>query len=117
MQSEIIVNVNSRETRVAIIEDGKLSEVMYERGENVVGNIYLGKVENVVPGLDAAFVNCGIDRNVFLHVSDAVEEEPTRQQMRHKMDGFPPIREVVMTTLYFRAPETTSQVRVGLRPT
>jgi ribonuclease G len=95
MASEIIVNVNSRETRVAILDDGRLAELLYDRGESVVGNIYIGKVENVVPALDAAFVDCGIDRNVFLHVSDAMEEEPTRQQMRHKMNGFPPIKEVV----------------------
>jgi ribonuclease G len=93
--SEIIVNVGHRERRVAILEDGKLAEIMYEREGSVVGNIYLGKVENVVPALDAAFVDCGIDRNVFLHVSDAMEEEPTRHQMRHKMNGFPPIKEVV----------------------
>ena len=95
MASEIIVNVNSRETRVAILDDGRLAELMYERGESVVGNIYLGKVENTVPGLDAAFVDCGIERNVFIHVSDAVEEEPSRHQMRHKMNGFPPIDQVI----------------------
>ena len=95
MASEIIVSANPRETRVAVIEDGKLADLMYEQEESVVGNIYLGKVENVVPGLDAAFVDCGIERNVFLHVSDAMETEPTRQQMRHKMNGFPPIKQVV----------------------
>ena len=95
MASEIIVNVDFRETRVAIIEDERLAEVMYEREDNVVGNIYMGRVENVVPGLDAAFVNCGIEKNVFLHVSDAMEVEPTREQMRHKMNGFPPIKQVL----------------------
>ncbi len=95
MPSEIVVNVNSRETRVAILEDGKLSEVMYEREGSLVGNIYLGVVENVVPALDAAFVDCGVEKNVFIHVSDAMEDEPSRKQMRHKMNGFPPIREVL----------------------
>lgn len=95
MGTDIVVNVHGRETRVAIVEDKKLVEVMYEREDSLVGNIYMGVVENVVPALDAAFVNCGVERNVFIHVSDAMEEEPSRQQMRHKMNGFPPIREVL----------------------
>jgi ribonuclease G len=94
-QSQIIVNVKSTETRVAILQGGRLAELMIEREKTVVGNVYLGRVENVVPALDAAFVDCGIDRNVFLHVSDAMEEEPSRAAMRRKMDSFPPIKQVV----------------------
>jgi ribonuclease G len=116
--TEIIVNVNPRETRVAILDDGKLSEIMYEREGSVVGNIYLGRVENVVPALDAAFVTCGIERNVFLHVSDAMEEEPTRQQMRHKMNGFPPIKEVVKNGDTFLVQVTKGPVELkGARAT
>ncbi len=95
MKTDIIVDVNPRETRVAIVEDGQLAEYKIEREEMVVGNVYMGRVENVVSGLDAAFVDVGIDRNVFIHVSDAVTEEPTRHQMRHKMRSFPPIGEVL----------------------
>jgi len=95
MATDIIVNAAAPRTRVAILEDGKLVELLLESEERVVGNIYLGRVENVVRALDAAFVNCGIERNVFLHVSDALEVEPTREQMRHKMEAFPPITEVV----------------------
>ncbi len=76
--SEIIVNVTPRETRVAIMEGGRLAELLVEREHTVVGNIYKGVVENVVPGLDAAFVNCGMERNVFLHVSDAVPYDPVK---------------------------------------
>jgi len=95
MSAEIVVNVSPTETRVGILEEGRLAELMYEREGSLVGNIYLGVVENVVPALDAAFVDCGVERNVFLHVSDALEEEPSRKQMRHKMNGFPPIKQVV----------------------
>jgi len=95
MKTDIIVDVNPRETRVAIVEDGQLAEYKVEREQEVVGNVYMGRVENVVRGLDAAFVDVGIDRNVFLHVSDALTEEPTRHQMRHKMGSLPPIGEVV----------------------
>jgi ribonuclease G len=95
MKTDIIVDVNPRETRVAILEDGQLAEYKIEREQMVVGNVYMGRVENVVSGLDAAFVDVGIERNVFLHVSDAVTKDPTRHQMRHKMDSFPPIGKVL----------------------
>ena len=95
MGTDIIVNVNGPRQRVAILEDGQLAELLLEGDSRVVGNVYLGRVENVVPGLDAAFVDCGIDRNVFLHVSDAMVTEPSRAQMRRKMESFPPIGEVV----------------------
>ncbi|MEN6645260.1 MAG: Rne/Rng family ribonuclease [Armatimonadia bacterium] len=95
METDIIVNVGHPRTRVAIMQDGRLAELLLEGEERVVGNIYMGKVENVVPGLDAAFVDVGIDKNVFLHVSDAMETEPSRAQMRKKMESFPPIKEVL----------------------
>ncbi|MCX7598012.1 MAG: Rne/Rng family ribonuclease [Armatimonadetes bacterium] len=63
---------------MAIVENGHLVELLCERGQAVVGNIYKGRVENVVPALDAAFVDCGIERNVFLHVSDAVPYDPIK---------------------------------------
>ncbi|MGQ9732543.1 MAG: Rne/Rng family ribonuclease [Candidatus Zipacnadales bacterium] len=95
MRKEIVVNVGHRETRVAIIEDERLAELKIERERDVLGNVYKGTVQNIVSGLDAAFVDCGLDRNVFLHVSDAVLEEPTRKMLRRKMDSFPPIEEVL----------------------
>jgi ribonuclease G len=95
MKRDIVVDVGPHETRVAILEDGQLAEYKIEREEEVVGNVYVGRVENVVRGLDAAFVEVGIERNVFLHVSDAMPEEPSRHQMRRKMGSFPPIGEVV----------------------
>jgi len=95
MHKEILVHVGRRETRVAIVEDGRLAELKIEREADVLGNVYKGTVENVVSGLDAAFVDCGLDRNVFLHVSDAVLEEPTKKMLRRKMESFPPIEEVL----------------------
>ncbi|MCD6359663.1 MAG: Rne/Rng family ribonuclease [Armatimonadetes bacterium] len=57
------------------MEDDQLTELMVEHGERIVGNIYKARVENVVPGLDAAFVDCGLNKNVFLHVSDLLPED------------------------------------------
>lgn len=82
MKIDIVVDVGPQETKVAIIEDDRLAEYKFEREQEVVGNVYLGRVENVVSGLDAAFVDVGIDRNVFLHVSDAMTKEPRRRNSR-----------------------------------
>ena len=84
MSEKIIVDVDEGQTRVAMLEEGRLAEVLYEQEEEerVVGNIYLGRVSDVVPGLDAAFVDCGIEKNVFLHVSDAIHPEPQNRSGR-----------------------------------
>lgn len=74
MSKEIIVNVDTRETRIALIESGKLVELNIEREERVVGSIYKCKVANVLAGMDAAFVDIGLERNAFLYVADVLPE-------------------------------------------
>src|SRR5206468_960841 len=74
--TEIIVNVSNRETRIAMLENGQLMEYRVEREERVVGSIFKGIVQNVLPGMDAAFVDIGLERNAFLHVGDIVPDEP-----------------------------------------
>ena len=72
MAKRIIVNVIPEETRMALVEDGLLLEVAVERTESsyMVGNIYKGRVENVLPGMQAAFINIGIGKNAFLYAGD-----------------------------------------------
>lgn len=72
MTKKIIVNVVPEETRMALIEDGALAEVAVERTHSghIVGNVYKGKIQNVLPGMQAAFVDIGRDRNAFLYVGD-----------------------------------------------
>ncbi len=72
MSEEILVNVTPRETRVAVVENGMLQELQIERASRrgVVGNIYKGRVQRVMPGMQAAFVEIGLDRAAFLHASD-----------------------------------------------
>ncbi len=67
MKKELIADVNQHEIRVALMEDGELSEIFIEaRGqERLVGNIYKGRVENILPGMQAAFVDIGLARNAF----------------------------------------------------
>ncbi len=80
MKREILINGNPRETRVAIIEDDQLVELMVDRPDvrRSVGDIYVGKVEAVLPGIQAAFVDIGTEKSAFLHASDLVysEDEP-----------------------------------------
>ena len=78
MSEEILVNVTPRETRVAVVENGMLQELHIERGSQrgVVGNIYKGKVQRVMPGMQAAFVEVGLERAAFLHANDIVRSSP-----------------------------------------
>jgi ribonuclease G len=80
MKREILINGNPRETRVAIIEDEQLVELLVDRPDarRTVGDIYVGKVEAVLPGIQAAFVDIGTEKSAFLHASDLVyaEDEP-----------------------------------------
>jgi len=69
---EILVNAGDLETRVAILENGELAELYIEREPRIVGNIYKGKVVNVVRGMDAAFADIGTERNAFLSVDDVI---------------------------------------------
>jgi ribonuclease G len=76
MKREILINAGLRETRVAILEDEKLVELLVDRPDNrrMVGDIYLGRVEAVLPGIQAAFVDIGTEKSAFLHASDLVRE-------------------------------------------
>lgn len=73
----LVINVDVAETRVALVEAGSLSELFIERTQDrsPVGNIYLGKVTRVLPGMQAAFIDIGLDRAAFLHVEDVVPQE------------------------------------------
>ncbi len=77
MKREILISATQREVRVAIIEDDQLVELQVDRPENkrMVGDIYLGKVEAVLPGIQAAFVNIGTEKAAFLHNTDLVYDE------------------------------------------
>lgn len=74
MSEEILINVTPQETRIAVVENGVLQEVNIERSRKrgLVGNIYKGTVSRVMPGMDAAFVDIGLEKAAFLHASDLV---------------------------------------------
>lgn len=72
MREELLVNVTPSEVRVAVVENGVLQEVFIERAsrKGIVGNIYKGRVSRVLPGMQAAFIDIGLERTAFLHISD-----------------------------------------------
>lgn len=87
MTQDILINWSPQETRVAVVEQGAVQEVHLERTleRGLVGNIYLGKVSRVLPGMQSAFIDIGLDRAAFLHVADlmpniAAKHAPQRQQ-------------------------------------
>jgi len=90
---EIIIDVGSGQTRVALLENKGLAEIYIERqrNERITGNIYKGRVENVLPGMQAAFIDIGLDKNAFLYVKDALpnayfEEDDEYADSKHYKD-------------------------------
>ncbi len=85
---ELLVSVDVGERRVAILEDGRVAEVYLERPErrSIAGNIYLGQVDNVLPGMEAAFVEIGLEKNGFLYVDEIVSPQLERGHGRKIQD-------------------------------
>ena len=80
MQQDILINWSPQETRVAVIEQGALQELQVERSleRGLVGNVYLGKVARVLPGMQSAFIDIGLDKAAFLHVADLMSSINSR---------------------------------------
>src|SRR5688572_17042329 len=102
MKREILITATPQETRVAILEDEVLAELMVDRPDatRLVGDIYLGVVQAVLPGIDAAFVDIGTEKAAFLHVSDVAPEEDEdddeEDKDRDKSNGkYPPIQDMI----------------------
>ncbi len=90
MTTEILISSDPWENRVAILEGGALSELYIEREERVIGSIYKGKVQNVLPGMGAAFADIGLGRNAFLYVDD-INKQPLNigdVEITHGHSGF-----------------------------
>src|SRR3954465_972231 len=76
MAREIVINATKHESRIAILDEGQVVEIWIERTRHrtVVGNIYKGRVTKVLPGMQSAFVDLGLERDAFLYVSDVVDD-------------------------------------------
>ena len=126
MSEEILVNVTPMETRVAVVDNGATQDIHIERAASrgIVGNIYAGKVVRVLPGMQAAFVDIGVERTSFIHVSDIVsldthgQEDKTRPSDNikdHLHDGKKVIVQVTKDPLGTKGARLTTQLSVSTR--
>ncbi len=93
MQQDILINWSPQETRVAVVEHGALQEMHVERTleRGLVGNVYLGKVSRVLPGMQSAFIDIGLERAAFLHVADVWQRQPDGEPPAFARKGEPPV--------------------------
>jgi ribonuclease G len=84
MRNEILINTTAREDRVALVNNGVLQELLVERASRrgIIGNIYIGRISRVLPGMQAAFVDIGLTRTAFLHISDISQDGAVEQDQR-----------------------------------
>ncbi|WP_097460478.1 ribonuclease G [Mangrovitalea sediminis] len=97
MSEEILINVTPVETRVALVENGMLQEAYIERTgrKGIVGNIYKGRVARVLPGMEAAFVDVGLERAAFIHASDVVNLATSQEEVSDGPRPVPDIRSLL----------------------
>jgi ribonuclease G len=93
MQQDILINWSPQETRVAVVENGSVQELHVERTleRGLVGNVYLGKVARVLPGMQSAFVDIGLERAAFLHVADVWTRQPEGEPPQVARSSQPPV--------------------------
>ena len=91
MQQDILVNWSPQETRVAVVESGAVQELHIERSleRGIVGNVYLGKVARVLPGMQSAFIDIGLERAAFLHVADVCQRQAEGEPPSQARSGQP----------------------------
>ncbi len=117
MSEEILINVTPPETRVAVIENGVVQEIIIERSEKLglVGNIYKGKVSRVLPGMQAAFIDVGLERTAFLHASDIYKESETSNINDLLREGEEIIVQVVKDPLGTKGARLTTNISIPSR--
>src|SRR5207247_9862291 len=88
MSKELVISANRHETKVALIEDDQLVEVYFQRANeySLAGSIHKGRVTRVLPGMQSAFVDVGLERDTFLYVSDFLEEHDDYDRLGSKDD-------------------------------
>ncbi len=120
MNEQILINVSPQETRVAIMEQGAVQELLVERGSNrgLVGNIYLGRVGRVLPGMQSAFIEIGLTRAAFLHVADiwasnkGAEQKPIEKLLQ---EGQTLIVQVIKDPIGSKGARLSTQISIAGR--
>ena len=121
MKEDILINCTPQETRVAVILNGVVQELHVERSASrgIVGNIYVGKVARVLPGMQSAFINAGLDRAAFLHVADIWEERsngaPTRPIEHILSEGQSVLVQVIKDPMGTKGARLSTQISIAGR--
>ena len=121
MKEDILINCTPQETRVAVILNGVVQELHVERSASrgIVGNIYVGKVARVLPGMQSAFINAGLDRAAFLHVADIWEERsngaPTRPIEHILSEGQSVLVQVIKDPIGTKGARLSTQISIAGR--
>ncbi|HSU75847.1 MAG TPA: ribonuclease G, partial [Burkholderiales bacterium] len=118
MSEEVLINVTPRETRVAVVAAGVVQELLIERasGRGLVGNLYMGRVARVLPGMQSAFIDIGLERAAFLHVADIWENrEPGRPIEKILAEGSPLLVQVVKDPIGSKGARLSTQVSLAGR--
>jgi ribonuclease G len=122
VSEEVLVNITPQETRVAVIQAGAVQELLIERVANrgLVGNIYMGRVVRVLPGMQSAFVEVGLERAAFLHVADIWEQrkpngEPAKPIEKVLAEGQPVLVQVVKDPIGTKGARLSTQVSIAGR--
>src|SRR5215213_2633236 len=118
MSEEILINVTPRETRVAVVSTGVVHELLIERssGRGHVGNIYMGRVARVLPGMQSAFVDVALERAAFLHVADIWENrEPAKPIEKILAEGQPILVQVVKDPIGSKGARLSTPISIAGR--
>ncbi len=118
MSEEVLINVTPRETRVAVVAAGVVQELLIERasGRGLVGNLYMGRVARVLPGMQSAFIDVGLERAAFLHVADIWENrEPGRPIEKILAEGSPLLVQVMKDPIGSKGARLSTQVSLAGR--
>ncbi|MDK2122497.1 ribonuclease G [Parachitinimonas caeni] len=121
MKEHILINVTPQETRVAVTEEGVVQEIHIERtaARGIVGNIYLGVVKRVLPGMQSAFIEIGLERAAFLHIADVIEQrqhpsEPQRIE-RLMFEGQTTMVQVIKDPIGSKGARLSTQISIAGR--
>ena len=121
MKEEILINVTPQETRVAITEEGVVQELHIERTaqRGLVGNVFLGQVKRVLPGMQSAFIEIGLERAAFLHIADIVEQRqhPEQEQRIERMvyEGQAVVVQVIKDPIGSKGARLSTQISLAGR--
>jgi ribonuclease G len=118
VSEEILINVTPRETRVAVVAAGVVQELLIERssGRGLVGNIYTGRVARVLPGMQSAFIDIGLERAAFLHVADIWENRESAKPIEKVLaEGQPMLVQVVKDPIGSKGARLSTQISLAGR--